>query len=107
MVEALAWAEATIQWLSEWGKLLASLAEKLLASISPDTEACQNNNRVVTQLYLQWIQTLKMEVATLQDSLQATQEPKFGIRNWIFWAEIHAKNWPLQKSCGKNPKVQF
>ena len=50
----------------------ASLAEKLLASISPEAEARQNDNRAVTRLYLQRIRTLEMEVATLRDSLQAT-----------------------------------
>ncbi len=34
---------------------LVSLAEKLLSSISPDVEACQNDNRAVMCLYLQQI----------------------------------------------------
>jgi len=64
----------------------ASLAEKLLSSISPDAEARQNDNRAVMRLYLQQIRAqeetirvrelqndaLRQEVANLQDKLQST-----------------------------------
>ncbi|KAH9025033.1 hypothetical protein EDB85DRAFT_2150061 [Lactarius pseudohatsudake] len=64
----------------------ASLAEKLLSSISPDAEARQNDNRALQRLYLQQIRaqeetirvrelqndTLRQEVANLQDKLQTT-----------------------------------
>ncbi|KAH9030581.1 hypothetical protein EDB83DRAFT_2319314 [Lactarius deliciosus] len=62
----------------------ASLAEKLLSSISPDAEARQNDNRAVMRLYLQQIRAqeetirvrelqndaLRQEVANLQDKIQ-------------------------------------
>ncbi|KAI9465755.1 hypothetical protein BJY52DRAFT_1220503 [Lactarius psammicola] len=64
----------------------ASLAEKLLSSISPDAEARQNDNRAVMRLYLQQIRAqeetirvrelqndaLRQEVANLQERLQTT-----------------------------------
>ncbi|KAH9014552.1 hypothetical protein EDB85DRAFT_2157315 [Lactarius pseudohatsudake] len=64
----------------------ASLAEKLLSSISPDTEAHQNDNRAIQRLYLQQIRALKetvhvrelqndalrQEVTNLQEKLQTT-----------------------------------
>ena len=64
----------------------ASLAEKLLSSISPDVEARQNDNRAVMRLYLQQIRAqeetiqvrelqndaLRQEVASLQERLQST-----------------------------------
>ncbi|KAI9431135.1 hypothetical protein BJY52DRAFT_1232221 [Lactarius psammicola] len=64
----------------------ASLAEKLLSSISPDAEARQNDNRAVMRLYLQQIRAqeetirvrelqndvLRQEVANLQEKLQTT-----------------------------------
>ncbi|KAH8993545.1 hypothetical protein EDB86DRAFT_2830073 [Lactarius hatsudake] len=64
----------------------ALLAEKLLSSISPDAEACQNDNRAIQCLYLQQIcaleemvhvqelqiNTLLQEVTNLQEKLQTT-----------------------------------
>ena len=64
----------------------ASLANKLLSSISPDAEACQNNNQAVMRLYLQQIRaledtiwtrelqndSLRQELANLQDKLQSS-----------------------------------
>jgi hypothetical protein len=64
----------------------ASLAEKLLSSISPEAEADQNEKKAVLRLYLQQIraqeETIRMrelqidasrkEVADLQDKLQST-----------------------------------
>ncbi|KAI9463182.1 hypothetical protein BJY52DRAFT_1184732 [Lactarius psammicola] len=64
----------------------ASLAEKLLSSISPDAKARQNDNRAVMRLYLQQIRAqeetihvrelqndaLRQEVANLQEKLQTT-----------------------------------
>ncbi|KAH8979483.1 hypothetical protein EDB83DRAFT_2537246 [Lactarius deliciosus] len=64
----------------------ASLAEKLLSSISPDAEAHQNDNRAIQRLYLQQIHALEetvcvrelqnnalcQEVANLQEKLQTT-----------------------------------
>ncbi|KAH9010626.1 hypothetical protein EDB84DRAFT_1445605 [Lactarius hengduanensis] len=64
----------------------ASLAEKLLSSISPDAEARQNDNRAIQRLYLQQIRALEetvhvrelqndalcQEVANLQEKLQTT-----------------------------------
>ncbi|KAH9009952.1 hypothetical protein EDB85DRAFT_1902616 [Lactarius pseudohatsudake] len=64
----------------------ASLAEKLLSSISPDAEARQNDNRAIQRLYLQQIRALeetvrvrelqndalRQEVANLQEKLQTT-----------------------------------
>ena len=64
----------------------ASLADKLLTSFSPDAEAHQNDERVVMRLYLQQIwahedtirmreqqnDTLRQELALLQDKLQTT-----------------------------------
>ncbi|KAH9024957.1 hypothetical protein EDB84DRAFT_1440530 [Lactarius hengduanensis] len=54
----------------------ASLAEKLLSSISPNAEARQNDNRAIQRLYLQQIQlqndALRQEVTNLQERLQTT-----------------------------------
>ena len=64
----------------------ASLADKLLSSISPDAEARQNDNRAVMRLYLQQIRaledtirtrelqndSLRQELANLQDKLQSS-----------------------------------
>ena len=64
----------------------ASLADKLLTSFSPDAEARQNDERAVMRLYLQQIRahedtirmreqqndTLRQELALLQDKLQTT-----------------------------------
>ncbi|KAH9070751.1 hypothetical protein EDB83DRAFT_2517913 [Lactarius deliciosus] len=64
----------------------ASLAEKLLSSISPDAEARQNDNRAIQRLYLQQIRALeetirvrelqndalRQDVANLQERLQTT-----------------------------------
>ncbi|KAH9160717.1 hypothetical protein EDB89DRAFT_1914461 [Lactarius sanguifluus] len=72
---------------SRWTKHgSASLAEKLLSSISPDAEARQNDNRAIQRLYLQQIRALeetvrvrelqndalRQEVTNLQERLQTT-----------------------------------
>ncbi|KAH9016941.1 hypothetical protein EDB85DRAFT_2155530 [Lactarius pseudohatsudake] len=78
-------AGGSTSWRTKHGS--ASLAEKLLSSISPDAEARQNDNRAIQRLYLQQIRGLKetvrvrelqndalhQEVANLvQEKLQAT-----------------------------------
>jgi hypothetical protein len=66
----------------------ASLAEKLLASISPDVEARQNDNRAVMRLYLQQIRahedtirmrelqndSLRQDLANFQDKFRAHED---------------------------------